>query len=117
MPGGDRTGPMGGGPMTGWGRGFCSEPEGPRFAGGGYGGRGRGFGRGGGGGGWGWRNRFWATGTPGWMREAPSPPAFAGAQSTEDTERRWLEQRSAALDAEQKQVKTRLGELEAERDD
>ena len=117
MPGGDRTGPMGGGPMTGWGRGFCSEPEGPRFAGGGYGGRGRGFGRGGGGGGWGWRNRFWATGTPGWMRGAPPPPASAGAESTEDTERQWLEQRSAALEAEQKQVKTRLDELEAERDD
>ena len=117
MPGGDRTGPMGGGPMTGWGRGFCSEPEGPRFAGSGYGGRGRGFGRGGGGGGWGWRNRFWATGTPGMMRGAPPPPAFTGAESTEDTELQWLEQRAAALDAEQKQVKTRLGELEAERDD
>jgi len=112
MPGGDRTGPMGGGPMSGWRRGFCSEPEGPRFAGSGYGGRGPGFGRGGGGGGWGWRNRFWATGTPGMMRGA-APPAFAGAQSTEDTERRWLEQRSAALDAEQKQVKTRLGAIDA----
>ncbi len=117
MPGGDRSGPMGGGPMTGWGRGFCGEAEGPRFAGGGYGGRGRGFGRGGGGGGWGWRNRFWATGTPGWMRGAAPPPAFTGAESTADTELQWLEQRSAALEAEQNQVTTRLGELKAERDD
>ena len=117
MPGGDRTGPMGGGPMTGWGRGLCSEPEGPRFAGGGYGGRGRGFGRGGGGGGWGWRNRFWATGTPGWMRGATVPPAFAGAESMTDTELQWLERRSAEIEAEQKQIKARLGELEAERDD
>jgi len=101
MPGGDRTGPMGGGPMSGWGRGFCSESEGPRFAGSGYGGRGRGFGRGGG----------------GWMRGATVPPAFAGAESMTDTELQWLERRSAEIEAEQKQIKARLGELEAERDD
>ena len=112
MPGGDRTGPM-----TGWGRGFCGEPEEPRFARGGYGGRGRDFGRGGGGGGWGWRNRFWATGTPGWMRGAAVPPAFVGAESMAATELQWLERRSAALEAEQEQIKARLGELEAERDD
>ncbi len=116
MPGGDQSGPTGGGPMTGWGRGFCGESERSRFAGGG-GGRGRGFGRGGGGGGFGWRNRFWATGTPGWMRGAAVPPAFAGAESTADTELQWLERRSAALDAEQEQIKARLGELETERDD
>ncbi len=116
MPGGDQSGPTGGGPMTGWGRGFCGESERSRFAGGGGGG-GRGFGRGGGGGGFGWRNRFSATGTPGWMRGAAAPPAFAGAESMADTELQWLEQRSAVLEAEQKQVRTRLGELEAERDD
>ncbi|HAA34099.1 MAG TPA: hypothetical protein DCD97_02175 [Firmicutes bacterium] len=26
MPGYDGTGPMGAGPMTGWGRGFCFSP-------------------------------------------------------------------------------------------
>lgn len=26
MPGGDRTGPRGEGPMTGWGMGFCGQP-------------------------------------------------------------------------------------------
>ena len=117
MPGGDRTGPMGGGPMTGWGRGFCGEAEGPRFARGGYGGQGRGFGRGGGGGGWGWRNQFRATGTPGWMRGAWVPPAFVGAESMADTEQQWLERRSAEIETEQKEIKARLGELEAERDD
>lgn len=53
MPGGDGTGPMGMGPMTGGGRGFCAIPmkdwRGP------YGGRGFGRGRG-----RGWRG--------GWMR-------------------------------------------------
>ena len=117
MPGGDRTGPMGGGPMTGWGRGLCGEPEGSRFVRGGYGGGGRGFGRGGGGGGWGWRNRFWATGTPGWMRGQWVPPAYAGAEPTADTELQWLERRSTELEAEQEQIKARLGELITERDD
>jgi len=27
MPGGDRTGPRGEGPMTGWGQGFCAQPS------------------------------------------------------------------------------------------
>ena len=39
MPGRDGTGPMGQGPMTGWGRGFCR-------GGGGWGGAGRGYGYG-----------------------------------------------------------------------
>ena len=45
MPGGDRTGPLGMGPMTGRGAGFCARFRGGR----GFGGcRGNGFGRGGG---------------------------------------------------------------------
>jgi len=116
MPGGDRTGPIGGGPMTGWGRGFCGESQMQGFASGGFGGRGRGFGRAGAGG-RGWRNRFWATGTPGWMRGAAVPPAFAGAEPTADTELQWLEQRSTELEAEQERIKARLGKLITERDD
>jgi hypothetical protein len=64
------------GPMTGRGAGYCAGygvpgymNPGPGFgfgAGrGGFYGRGRG---GGFGGGRGWRNRYWATGLPGWMR-------------------------------------------------
>jgi len=108
---------MGGGPMTGWGRGYCGGSQVTGFAGGGYGGWGRGYGRGGGGGGWGWRNRFRATGAYGWMPGAWAPPAFAGAESMADTEQQWLERRSAELEAERQQIKARLGELEAERDD
>ena len=67
MPGGDRTGPAGMGPMTGRAAGYCAgypvggfmNPVGGR----GYGGWGRG-----GGGGRGRRNRFYATGLTGWQR-------------------------------------------------
>jgi hypothetical protein len=47
MPGGDRTGPLGYGPMTGRGMGFCSGSPSPGYMFGGPGlGLGRGFGRG-----------------------------------------------------------------------
>lgn len=68
MPGGDRTGPGGMGPMTGRGAGYCAGYAVPGFmnpAGGrGYWGGGRG------GGGWGRRNQFYATGLTGWQRAA-----------------------------------------------
>jgi len=70
MPGGDRTGPAGLGPMTGRGAGYCAGYAAVGFAnpilGRGYGG----WGRGRGGGGWGRRNRFYATGLTGWQRAA-----------------------------------------------
>jgi len=48
MPGFDGTGPMGGGPMTGWGRGYCNSfgvnYGAPPAGGPGYWGAGRGFG-------------------------------------------------------------------------
>lgn len=74
MPGGDRTGPWGIGPMSGRGAGFCAGSEGSGSSdpvpGRGFGmrfGRGRGYwGRGFHGGGW--RQRFFAAGPPGWMR-------------------------------------------------
>lgn len=63
MPGGDRTGPAGAGPRTGRAMGYCGGNRQP-----GYLSPGPGMGRGrGGGGGRGWRNRFFATGRPGWM--------------------------------------------------
>jgi len=79
MPGGDRTGPMGMGPMTGRAAGYCVGNQVP-----GYtstpGGAGRGFGGGGGRGGRGRRNRFYATGLTGWQRAAAGMPAFGGGQ-------------------------------------
>ncbi|MGC8493567.1 MAG: DUF5320 domain-containing protein [Syntrophobacteraceae bacterium] len=65
MPGFDRTGPSGAGPMTGGMRGFCTESgrrgAGNRSANPGLRGRGRGC-----------RNRFFATGLTGWQRSAES---------------------------------------------
>ena len=84
MPGGDRTGPTDMGPMSGRAAGFCAGYGTPGYMNAGGRGFGMGFGRGGGfgGGGRGWRNRFYATGLPGWMRGGwggamPSEPAPA----------------------------------------
>jgi hypothetical protein len=74
MPRGDRTGPMGFGPMTGRGAGFCAGYNMPGYlnpmAGRAFGGRGAG------GGGRGWRNQFYATGLPGWARAGMGVPAW-----------------------------------------
>ena len=74
MPGGDRTGPNGQGPMTGRKAGFCAGNDQPGYAQPGR--RGGGFFRGGRGrGGRGWRNWFHATGLPFWAREQqPTEP-------------------------------------------
>jgi hypothetical protein len=85
MPRGDRTGPMGAGPMSGRGAGFCAgygmpgyvNPMFGRGLGMGFGG-GRGWGFGGRGGGRGWRNGFYATGLTGWQRAGMVPPVFGG---------------------------------------
>ncbi|HOF40036.1 MAG TPA: DUF5320 domain-containing protein [Candidatus Hydrogenedentes bacterium] len=83
MPGGDGMGPMGMGPMTGRAAGFCAGYAVPGYMnvapgrGGWGGGRGAGWG-GGRGGGRGWRNRFFATGQPGWQRAAWGYPAYGG---------------------------------------
>lgn len=75
MPGGDGTGPLGMGPMTGRAAGYCAGYPVPGYMNP-VGGRGlRGFGRGRGGG-RGWRNWFYATGLTGWQRAAMGMPAF-----------------------------------------
>jgi hypothetical protein len=78
MPGGDRTGPAGMGPMTGRAAGFCAGYPVPGYmnpvGGRGYGGWGRGFR----GGGWGRRNWYYATGLTGWQRAGYGMPAWGG---------------------------------------
>lgn len=72
MPGGDGTGPMGMGPMTGGGRGYCASPVseigtrpfGRRQAG-------RGCSRG-------WRNQFYSTGLLRWTRGANEAETLKG---------------------------------------
>ena len=78
MPGGDRTGPAGLGPMTGRAAGYCAGYPVPGFmnpvGGRGYWGWGRGRG-----GGRGWRHWYYATGLTGWQRAAVGWPAYAAA--------------------------------------
>jgi hypothetical protein len=85
MPGGDRTGPMGQGPMTGRGFGLCAGFGRPGYASGGFGrGMGRGFGRGRGmgwGRGFGWRGGFAYPAQPVPYRSFPT-----GAEVREDLE-------------------------------
>lgn len=70
MPGRDRTGPLGAGPRTGRGMGYCSPNDQSRYVNSapalrsGFGFRSWGAGRG-------WRHRFYATGIPGWVTPTP----------------------------------------------
>jgi hypothetical protein len=87
MPGGDRTGPMGLGPMTGRGTGYCAGEPGPGSANG-PGGRGRGFGGGGGRRRRGRRNRFNATGLTGRQQAEAGVPASGDSQEAVSSEAR-----------------------------
>jgi len=116
MPGGDGTGPMGMGPMTGRAAGYCAgypvpgymNPLGRRFFG---------FGRGGG---RGWRNWFYATGLPGRIRAGYAMPAWGGdappyAPPTPEQERDALKAQADQLSRTLEEVKARLDELEKEK--
>lgn len=120
MPRGDRTGPLGRGPMTGRGAGYCAGYDVPGFmnpVGGrrGFWGWGRGGGRGGG---RGWRHWYYATGLPGWMRGgSPGWYGWAGAPPaaepmTREQEVETLKQHADFLEESLKEVTKRLEELE-----
>jgi len=113
MPGYDRTGPRGMGPMTGGGRGFCVRGAGAEDYGIGRGGFGRGAGRGGargagrGAGGWGYRNQFYATGLYGWQRGRGGTP-------TEDERVDILKARERVLADELENVRASLAKAQAD---
>ena len=113
MPGGDRTGPMGMGPRTGRGAGYCGgaggAPSGSGFIsrmGGAFLGQGRGRG------GRGWRNMFHATGLPGWMRSGPAGVASATAEASR-AEKQSLQDQVETLQSQLDEVKRRLAQSEA----
>ena len=116
MPGGDRTGPIGAGPMTGRGAGYCTGSPTPGFMNrgfGGGGGFGRGFGRGGA---RGWRNQYYATGLTGWQRAGIGRPGFAGgshpmAAQNADVEIESLQQQAAVLGDQLEAIKERIDQL------
>jgi len=113
MPGGDRTGPLGQGPMTGRGAGFCAGSQAPGFAiprGIGYGrgiglGRsvGRGFGRG-------YRGR----GRGFWWRDYSPEPYYVPAPSIEE-EKTYLENTVKGLEEEINAIRERIKELSKEK--
>lgn len=108
MPGGNGTGPMGMGPMTGRAAGYCAGYAAPGFANA-MGGRGV-WGRGRGRGGRGFRNRFLATGLPGPMRGVASAGPFA--QADPGQRKQVLENQAEALQSELNSVKEQIAELE-----
>jgi hypothetical protein len=103
MPGEDRTGPMGMGPMTGRGAGYCGGRGVP-------GGTNRSF-RGGraGRGGRGHRHMFHATGLTGWQRATMDMPTAA---PTAEAEGRSPQDEIETLRSQLDELKKRLAELE-----
>jgi len=106
MPGGDRTGPMGRGPMTGRADGLCAVYPNPRYITPGYGqgfGRGRGVGRG-----------FWGRGRRFWYRENNDVPF--NQPSTEE-EKVYLENLVKNLEDELNALKVKLNDLKKEKNE
>lgn len=107
MPFGDSTGPMGQGPMTGRGAGYCAGYDRPGYANPrGWFGRGRGY-----------RNWYRATGVPGWQRAQMGYPAWGGwgyyppAQPTVKEEKEMIQGEMEALKEQMKSLEDRLEEL------
>lgn len=103
MPGGDRTGPFGQGPLTGRGAGFCGGFGGPGYAGGfrrGFGGgRGAGMGRG-----MGYGRRGWG---PPYAGEAPYEVPYPT-----ESEAQMLHREAKRLESALETIKERLEKLE-----
>lgn len=106
MPRGDGTGPMGMGPMTGRGSGFCAGFVAPGYVnpGMGYGigfGRGRGF-----------RRMQYYTGMSAWNPSGYN--AYAGAYRPVVDEKEYLNNQAELLEDQLQQLKKRLRELNGE---
>jgi hypothetical protein len=138
MPGGDRTGPMGAGPMTGRGMGYCGGSDAPGWANWGPGrrlGAMRGFGlygrgprgrgmRGGWGaygpgpgGGWGWRHWTYTTGLPRWARSNVAPAwayGLGAGPPSEEQEVEMLREEAEWLKQQLDTISGRLAELSEE---
>ena len=117
MPRGDGTGPAGMGPITGRGAGLCAGYSVPGYMNAAGGRGGFGFGRGGG---FGRRNRFCATGVPGWAGGGGAWGAWAGADSgvappypvrSPEQERRALQTQAEYLENALRDVKKRIDDM------
>ena len=115
MPGGDRTGPGGMGPMTGRGAGYCAGYPAPRYmnsvggrSGFGYGrgfgrGRGRGFGRG--------QGFRWAVSPYAYGVSYGNP--YVGPAISAQDEARALKEQAQAMQDEIGAINQRIKELES----
>lgn len=118
MPGGDRTGPRGLGPMTGRGLGWCRGSGQGRALGGGFGpppalgygcdcGRGRG-----------WRHCYYATGLPGWARGGRGWFGGIGYSSwVRQDELNYLKDYTQGLEKALNETRMRMAELEKAKKD
>jgi len=110
MPGGNGTGPLGQGPMTGRAAGFCAGYQVPGYAnpvgGRGFFGRGRGFG--GRGGGFG-RGRGFGWYGAGFGFPVPVAPSVTGEQELQE-----LKQQAEFLQSSLSQINERISQLQAE---
>lgn len=110
MPGGDRTGPLGYGPRTGRGAGYCAGYDAPGYANpwsaGGFRWPGRGGGRG-------HRNMYYATGLPFWARGGAVnyPPMVA--QQDPESELNALKQQAEYFQNMLNGIQDRMSEIEA----
>jgi len=110
MPFGDRTGPRGGGPLTGRGMGYCSGFSLPGFMNpGGWGSYGPGAGRG-------WRHWFRATGLTGWQRAAMGRPwcGWWAMAPTREEELEALREQAGFLERALENIRKRIEELSRE---
>ncbi len=110
MPGRDRTGPRGSGPLTGRGMGFCASASPgwrqgfrPTRGGGAYGWGGRG-----------WRHVYYATGLPGWARGGVWGPRGGGFAWSAEDEYNDLRDYAAGLEEELRATRERLEALKRE---
>ena len=105
MPHGDGTGPLGLGPGTGWGLGYCAGYNHPGYL------RTRGLiGRGAG-----HRNRFWAAGFSGWQQNRMYGWYQNPGPLSEEDEITFLSREAEDLERALGEVKSRLQEMEKNR--
>jgi len=114
MPGGDRTGPTGMGPMTGRAAGYCAGYSVPGFANP-VPGRGYGFGRGMGMGFRGGRGRRWAFPYPGYDAGFPVAVPYP-TNITEQQEMESLQKQAEYIANTLEQINKRITELESKQD-
>lgn len=120
MPGGDRTGPRGLGPMTGRGAGYCTGYAVPVY---GNPGMRAGLWCRSGGGGRGWRNQYYATGLTGWQRAggwqgqpyAPGPAAGAyGPIVSREQQLEALKNQAEYMQATLEDIRKQIADMESQ---